>query len=378
MKKIILAFLTWRILLFIPLYVGYLFIPYRQGYDYTNIWKFTEPYFPVSSPLLFPWANFDGVHYLSISGSGYLDNQGFFPLYPILIKLLATFFGGGETFGLAYFISGFLISNISLLLLLIIFFKLITLDFSRKVAWQSIIFLLVFPTSFFFAGLYTESTFLLFTLLSFYFARKRKWFLAGTFGLLLSTTRLVGIAIFPALVYEFIKEEKKVSAKILNLLLVPMGIASYVFYNFWQTKNPLIFIEAHQDLNPTRTVSAVILLPQTLYRYFKILTTVPLTQFEWWIALLEVSLFTFAASMLYIAFKKKVRPSYILFSAFSLLIPASSGTFSAVPRYALVLFPIFIGLALVKDIRLKLLYSVISAVLLLILLSLFARGYFIA
>lgn len=378
MKKIIVAFLAWRIILFIPLFLASIFIPYRTGYDYTNIWKFTQPYFPISSPLLFPWTNFDGAHYLSIAANGYLDNQGFFPLYPLLIKIFATLLGGGEAFGLPYFISGFLISNLSLLFALFIFYKLISLDFSRKIAWQSIFFLLLFPTSFFFASLYTESFFLLFALLSFYFARKRKWFFAGLSGLLLSATRLVGIAILPALIYEFIKEEKKLSARALSLLLVPFGLASYVLYNFWQTKNPLIFIEAHAELNPTRTVTSVILLPQTFYRYFKILTTTSLSHFEWWIALLEISLFTLAVSMLYIAFKKKVRPSYILFSAFSLLIPASSGTFSGMPRYVLVLFPIFIGLALIKNNRLKILYSAISTILLFVLLALFARGYFIA
>lgn len=378
MKKIIAVFLTWRIFLFIPLLFASSIIPYRQGYDYTNVWKFTEPYSPVSSPLLFPWANFDGVHYLSIAVNGYSNNQGFFPFYPILTRIIATLFGGGEPFGFAYFISGFLIANISFALSLFVLNKLVSLDFPKKVAWKSIIFLLIFPTSFFFGSLYTESLFLLLTLLTFYFARRKKWFYASAFGMLLSVTRLVGIAILPALIYEFIKEEKKLSAKALSLLLTPLGLISYALYNFWQFGNPLLFIQAHERLNPTRTVDSIVLLPQTIFRYFKILGTLPISQLEWWIALLEISLFIFAAAMLYVAFRKKVRLSYIIFAAVALLLPASSGTLSGFPRYVLSAFPIFISLALIKNLPIKIIYVTSSVVVLFLLLAFFARGHFVA
>ncbi len=377
MKKIISAFFVWRLLLFIPLYIGSILIPYRTGYDYTNIWKFISPYFPISSPLLFPWANFDGVHYLSIAGNGYSNDLGFFPLYPLFIKFFAALLGNGEALGLPYFIAGFLIANFGFIFALWVFHKLILIDFPKKIAWQSIALLLVFPTSFFFASIYTESLFLLFTLLSFYFARKKNWLLAGIFGMLLSTTRLVGIAILPALIYEYIKEEKKLSVKSLSLLLPPLGLLSYVFYNFLQFGNPFLFIQAHETLNPTRTVSSVVFIPQTVFRYFKILATT-YGSYEWWIALLEISSFLFAVSLLYIAYKKRVRLSYIIFSVLALLIPISSGTFSGLPRYVLILFPMFIGLALIKNTPTKILYAAISTILLFLLLLAFGRGYFVA
>ncbi|MEX2007302.1 MAG: hypothetical protein WD992_00845 [Candidatus Levyibacteriota bacterium] len=377
MKRILLTFLTWRLLLFIPVVLGSSLISYRIGYDYTNIWKFAEPYLPVSNPFLFPWANFDGVHYLSIAGYGYSNDQGFFPLYPLLIRFFATVFGGGETFGFAYFMSGFLIANIAFLLALFILNKLITLDFPKKIAWKSITFLLVFPTSFFFGSLYTESLFLLLALLSFYFARKKKWFLAGIFGMLLSATRLVGIAILPALIYEFVKEEKKLRVKALSLLLPPLGLLSYALYNFWQFGNSFLFIAAHENINPTRSVNSVILIPQTVFRYIKILATT-LGQYEWWIALLEISSFIFAATLLYAAWKKKIRLSYIIFAVLCLLVPASSGTLSGFPRYTLIAFPIFISLALIKNMPVKIIYTAVSIVILFLLLAFFARGYFIA
>ena len=51
-KSIFLLFLIWRLLLFIPLLAGYQFLSYRPDADYTNIWKFIEPYSPVDHFLL--------------------------------------------------------------------------------------------------------------------------------------------------------------------------------------------------------------------------------------------------------------------------------------------------------------------------------------
>jgi len=187
-------------LLFIPLFLGYLYLPYRAGYEYTNVLRFVKNPF-LKNFLIYPWANFDGVRYLSIAGRGYISEAAFFPLYPILIRFFSGIFGTGATFGFIQFISGLLISNIFFLLSLIIFYKLIRLDFSKKIAKKTILKLLIFPTSFFFASIYSESLFLFLTLLSFYFARKGKWISASISAFFLSVTRLVGVLILPALIY---------------------------------------------------------------------------------------------------------------------------------------------------------------------------------
>jgi len=174
-KKIISTFLIWRILLFIPLYFSPMLLPFRDGFSYTQLWDYVGPYFPVTSPLLWPWANFDGVRYLSIAGAWYSNDQGFFPLFPLAVNFFATLFGTKKAFDLTYFTMAFLVANISFTLALWILNKLLSLDFPKKIAYQSILFLLVFPTSFFFASIYSESLFLLLSLLSFYFARKQKW-----------------------------------------------------------------------------------------------------------------------------------------------------------------------------------------------------------
>lgn len=385
MKQIFLFFIAWRFLLLIPLIAGYFFISYNTNAPYTNLWNFIKPYPPVDSFLLFPWANFDGVHYLSIAANGYAQdgsNARFFPLFPMVTRGLSQLFGGKEAFGVVQFFSGLLLANSFFLLALIVFYKLVRLDYSHSIAVTSMLFLLVFPTSFFFASIYSESLFLLLLLLSFYFARKKRWFTAGVFGMLLCATRIVGIAIFPALIFLFVHQEKvKLKTLLIRglpLLLIPMGLLSYALFNLIRWGNALTFLFAQGQVINERSVTSIVLPVQTIIRYVKILATIPILQFAWWTALLEVLTFLLVVTLLTATFKKKVNHSYLVFALFALLIPTFSGTFTALPRYVLVLFPIFMTLALLENKIVEVIYAVASVVILFILLVFFSRGYFIA
>ena len=87
----------------------------------------------------------------------------------------------------------------------------------------------------------------------------------------------------PVLLWEFVEKEqiinkiKKRSYKIkdfLNLFLIilsPVGILIYAIYNFFKWNDPLFFIHAHGELANGRSTNGVILFPQTIYRYLKII-----------------------------------------------------------------------------------------------------------
>ncbi|MDO8639654.1 MAG: hypothetical protein Q7R53_01895 [bacterium] len=361
---------------------------FRQHYEYTSLLKDVKTNPLIANFFLYPWANFDGIHYLLIAGEGYTNNFGFLPLFPILIKTLALLIGGGSTFGPSYFFSGLTISNLAFLASLFVFYKLLLFDYKRNTATTSIIFLLLFPTSFYFGAVYSESLFFLLTLLTFYFARKKKWLAAGITGMFLSITRIVGIFILPALIYEFIKQEKIDIRKIKNifklplrlwpLFFIPLGIFGYVIYNFVNKGEFFYFISAHGNLGNERTVNSIILFPQTIFRYIKILFSIPYSQFEWWIALLEIVTFFTVSFLLYLSWRKKIRFSYLIFSIPCFLLPVFSGTFTGLPRYSLVLFPIFISLALINPKLVKIFYVIIAPILLFLLLMFFSKGYFIS
>lgn len=353
-------------------------IPLREGYNYVEI--------VVKNPVFFwNWANFDGIHYLDIARRGYgISQQAFFPLYPKLLNFLTPVFQNKDL------LSGIFISNFSFLIALYIFYKLIILDYSEKVADNSLVFLLVFPTSFFFGLVYSEGLFFLLTIACFYASRKEKWLLAGLLGLLAANARFIGIFLFPALICEWYGENKFKNLKLnlstslrariknfLPILLVPFGLLSYMRFLWLNFNDPLMFIHTQPFFGAGRTGGKIVLLYQVFYRYLKMILTTkfdPLYLTVWMELIVAVGFII----LLVFSFSKKIRFSYLLFSIPAFLVPTLSGTFSSLPRYVLVLFPCFMCLGLIKNkiarnslLLLFFLFFVISAVL-------FFKGYWIA
>ncbi|MBI2442433.1 MAG: hypothetical protein HYV40_00805 [Candidatus Levybacteria bacterium] len=386
-KKLLGLFLYWRLFLFLPLFVANMVIPARRGYEYTLLSHFINGDSPLNYFLLSPFVNFDGVYYLMISGAGYTVNAGFFPLFPLVLKFLNLPFGTVHHFTITQYVLATILVNVIGFLVAVFFYKLVRLDYDKEAGFYAVLGLLFFPTAFFLASFYSEGLFLLLTIVAFLFARKKKWVFAGISGVLLTATRVVGIAILPALLVEWYiwwkSSGKKFSVRIfltslLPTLMTPLGLIGYMVYNAVKWGDALYFVHAQGNFANSRSVYGVILLPQTLVRYAKILTSVSPGQFEWWIALLEVTAVLFGITMLFVAWKKKVRVSYLVFAVIAFLIPSSTGTFTGMPRYVLVLFPIFIALTLLKNSKIRFALYAVFFVLQILLFTLFAKGYFIS
>lgn len=367
---------TWRIILFLPILFGALFLHYRLGYNYTNLTFDTDPAF--LQGIFYAWANFDGVHYIEIARNGYTDQARFLPLFPLLIRVVSygLFFVREEL--LRFYLAGLLLSNTCTVALVWFLSKLISLDFKKSIVHKTLLFLLLFPTSFFLGAVYAESLFLLLAVGSFICARKQWWLLSCLLAALACTTRIVGIALIPALAFEMYQHYKlKFTWKhIASLAAIPSLLIAYMLFNVYKWHDALYFITAHTELANGRSAN-IILIPQTLVRYVKIFITVPFTQYEWWIASLEFSMFFYAVWGLWFAWKKHVPMSYIIFSIGAFLIPTFSGTFTGLPRYVLVLFPLFIALAHIESRAVKIIIITAHVLLLFILTILFSRGYYV-
>ncbi len=143
-KFIISSFLLWRSLLFLLLFVGTIVLPYHTDFSYIHFLRYLPPNSPVASSLLYPWANFDGVHYLLIAIQGYTNNFQFFPLFPAVIHMFL--FGGNATVA---FFAGLILSNGAFFASLFSFYMLLRRDYKEKQNKRIILHLLVFPTAFF-------------------------------------------------------------------------------------------------------------------------------------------------------------------------------------------------------------------------------------
>lgn len=325
-----------------------------------------------------PWSNMDGVHYLGIAERGYVTyEQAFFPLYPVLLNLLGKLFNN-------FVFAGLTISYISLFLALFFLYKLVRIDYSVKNAKWTIAFLLFFFTGFFLASIYTESLFLAFLFSSVYFARKKSFILASILAGFASGTRLVGTFLLILILIESYQNRKLFvgfKSYLLNLISILLfsasGLIAYIFY-LWRTYgDPLIFIHSQPAFGAGRSGGEIILLPQVVYRYFKIFLTVPIYTHDFLIAAFEfLTFFLFLGVLLY--FWKKIRLSYLVFSALAIIVPTLSGTLSSEPRYLLAVFPVFMIFSNVQSHRLKTFTLFLFIILLLILTAFFLRGYFIA
>ena len=362
MKRIILFFLIWRISLFLIAAVSPSVIP--QFGDRFPYWqeRLVASGFP---HFIWSFGNFDGVHYLGIAKDAYAYQftQAFFPLYPILIKLGSIF-----TFG-NLLISALLISNVAFLFGLIIFNKLISQVYDQKIAFWSSVFLLTFPTSFFFGSVYTEGLFFLMIISSFYLIEKNKILAASIIGSFASATRLIGLFLTPA----FLVSQPK--RNILPPLLVPLGFLAYVIYLQLEFNNPLYFLTSQSIFGQERSTTEIVLLPQVFWRYFKILVTT--NGLPFFNAASELFSTIFALLMLLVGYKK-VKASWLVFSFLAIIIPTLTGTLASMPRYILIAFPIYISLALVLSQPLKIIFVAVSTILLVITTMLFAQGYWVA
>ncbi len=361
---VISSFLIWRLGLFLILFFAIKFLPLQQHFIGGGIINYTK------TPWYWAWANFDGENYLSIAQYGYMfAAQAFFPLYPLIIKIIGSLFGGGiANFNTA----GFIISNLSFVLALIGFYKLIKLDYSDKIARITVLLLLIFPTSFYFGSVYTESIFLALVVWSFYFARRRRWFLASILGMFASATRVIGILLLPVLA---------IKKRSFWLLLIPFGLMAYMIFLRQTTGDSLAFLHTLSGFGEQRS-SVPILLPQVFYRYiFKILPNLNYLYFPVVFATYLEFLVGLLFLLLIIYSFGKLRIDYWIFLALGYLVPTLSGSFSSLPRYVIVLFPAFILLALWTEKLSRPLKIVLYGILfssLAVASAMFLRGYWLA
>jgi hypothetical protein len=143
----------------------------------------------------------DAVWYLRLADEGWSTDDpsaAFFPLYPLTVRAVAWILPGEDL------LSAILVSNVAFLGALLALFALTAEAFGDRIARRAIVVAAIFPTSFFFLAPYTESLFLLLSILAFREARHDRWGRVAVFGALAALTRSVGIVLLPALALEAI------------------------------------------------------------------------------------------------------------------------------------------------------------------------------
>jgi hypothetical protein len=321
------------------------------------------------------WGYFDGAHYLHLAEFGYDSTgpQAFFPLYPTLVSAVHRVTGAN------YFDASVGLSCIFLILSLIVCEYL----FEKK-SDRVIMTLLLFPVSFFLCSMYTESLFLFLSLLFFLLLRHRQFWASAVVAGVASATRLVGAFLSLALLcecYRYIKVNfqtfnTELLFKTFALWLVSIsGLIIYMHFLFVQFHDPLMFLHVQSMFGAERSGDKLILLPQVLYRYAKMIWTVDRQSFLYQRILLEFASFCGACYLL-IRNWRRVPTSWSIYLTASLMIPTLTGNLSSMPRYILVLVP-FLAYTSVTA-KNWYIWMLLSCLLLIYLFWFYAGGMFVA
>jgi hypothetical protein len=194
------------------------------------------------------WVQWDSFFYSRIATNGYVNlpdwpDVGDLPLYPMSIRALNTLTGD-------VYIAGLLISNISFVITGLLLYQLVLSRWGEEIAQRTLVLLCLYPFSYAYTAMYTESLFLLCTVCTFWFAEKRWWIPAIFFSVGASATRVVGVATSAALILMYLQSIdwnwRELRWKSLTLLLGFGGLGAFVIFLTLKFHDPLAFVKAHQ------------------------------------------------------------------------------------------------------------------------------------
>lgn len=303
-----------------------------------------------------PFTRYDAGWYYQVARYGYLFVPGgpsagvgkagkiaYFPVYPLLMRAAARPFADRAA---AYYLAGIAVSWVAFALALVALFHVARLDLDDRGAMWTVYLTAVFPFSFFFGVVYTESVFLLFTLLTFLAFRTRRWALGAICGAVTTATRVNGILMVPALAWIAWRRAQSPRERLIALAaagLTGAGLAAYSTYVYSISGNPFEWAVSisrwgyHPGGSPwLAPITLVQRLATHPYRY---LTTDPMAPYD---TLYGVTGIVFLVATPIVWWRLGM--AYGVFMALNLWLPLSSGVFEGVGRYCSVLFPFFVWL----------------------------------
>ncbi len=302
------------------------------------VWRYHD------NPLWDLWGVLDTGWYLGIVEHGYhtvIDpgvlqtNHVFFPAYPLICRLLTPLVGHP-------LVAGVVVSNLCFIGALLLLWRLVRDRHGAGVATATVSVAALFPGSYVYSSMYTESLFLLLLLGCIHYATRDRWLMVGVLGALLSATRFVGLVAVLPLALLWVERHGLASLRrpsswlrLAALGLVPLGTGLYMLFLDRLVGNPTAFLDVQAGWDRAFQSPLVPLLA-------------PLTQptlynlYQW-----AFGAACFAA-LIPIA-RRRLWPELTL--ALCLLgVPLLNGApyapLESYARYTIVAYPVFVGLAL--------------------------------
>jgi hypothetical protein len=286
------------------------------------------------------WARWDSAFFLQIAEHGYdRTTAAFYPLYPGVVAVLGRVFFG------QYIVAGIVVSLAAALGAFLLLQRVAEERLGADGARRAVLYLALFPMALFLQAVYSESLYLLLVLAAFVLAERGRFGWAGVVTGLAILTRVTGVALLPALALLAWRHRDRLRSFAGLALAVPV-VAAYPLLLWQQIDDPWAFVHAQERWH--RHLSAA----GPLGGIWDALTN--------WVPpgadhahALAVNAEALVALVLFVALTvvawRRFGAPYGLFAAVSLAIPLSLPSdrwpLLSMPRFGLVIFPLFMALA---------------------------------
>lgn len=200
------------------------------------------------------WSHWDARHYIGIAQQGYTavgDERlrlVFFPLYPLLMRLLAPVTDGSA------FLSGTVISLVCACAASALLAELAYMHFGARAARWSVAYFLLSPLSVFLGCCYTESLFICLTLAVIVLLRRGHGWLAALCGMAGAFTRMPGVVAAGFFLIDALGKigRRRFSRQdalrcLMQMALVFGGFALYLAVNYAVTGDAFIYLTYQRE-----------------------------------------------------------------------------------------------------------------------------------
>jgi hypothetical protein len=318
------------------------------------------------------FTSWDAEHYLQLSERGYEAESpacAFYPLWPLLVRYSSILTGGSHV------VAGMVLSNLISLAGLALFGRMVAKRLGESTARLAVAFLVLFPGALFFQFIYSESLFFFLLMLLWFGLEENRFRLAMVSAALLPLTRAVGIlCLLPILLHLMIQsppawfvrwtgrsrwggwiarlfdwEGNRVPSADTGLasrsiaapywlLAAPLWGWTQYFLLMWNwTGNPFQGFEAQKHWG-VQSMGNLIDLPKFVLGFFN-----STTWHEFIGSVLDRCVFVFVLWWLPLIWR--LDKVWFVWAVVLGIVPAISGTFCSYTRFASVVFPLFIAMA---------------------------------
>jgi hypothetical protein len=313
-----------------------------------------EAYGPASDFLFRTFSQWDARWFLQIAEHGYEEvpqAAAFFPLYPAAAHGLAWVTG-------STLVAGVLISLASGAVAAWALAEIARPLLGERGARDAVLYLALFPPAFVLTALYSDGLFLALAAGAFLAALRGRSVTAGVLGGLACGTRLLGLALLPALAYLLWRgRSPRALARLAPLALLPAAVGLYALYLDQAVGDPWAFTSAQADwdrdtsaLGPVGGAWDAVL---AAGRGARVLLDFPAAGpgHDERVGLWNVSHLAILAAALWLTWVawRRLGPAFGLYSAATLAIvlsvPAAGFPLVSLPRFLLADFPLLLALA---------------------------------